>query len=348
LALIVLGLVIFPALCPAPIVWKPGEGFESEGGSAAGSAKETLEVAQKLETGKDYSEAMKTYRAGARKFPYSFSAAELHFGWGRMLEIDGDFAKSFDVYQKVVEKYPNSPFFDQALERQFNIANLFLAGERQKLWKIPTLPSMEKTVEYYEKIVKSAPYSKWATEAQFKIGVAKERQKNWGDSVEAYQKILEKYPDSEMAALAQYQIGYAWMKASRDADYDQSAAEKSIHAFEDFMTRYPNHEKFAQAKDNIGSMRGRQEHGSYNIARFYDKKGDRKAALIYYNEVIEQNPDSELARTAAKRAEEIKLVLKPDDVKNLPQPSAAAVSTASKTPSKGETGPPTPNDLPQE
>ncbi len=290
---------------PAAITWTPEGGFESEGALDAGNARDTLELAKKLEAEKKYSEALKAYRTGARKYPNSFSAAELYFGWGRMVEIENDFARAFKTYQTIVERYPNTEFYDKALERQFYIANLFLAGERQRLWKIPTLPSMDKTVDYFEKIVKSAPYSRWAPEAQFKIGVAREKQKKFNDAVLAYQKVINKYPNLDIAALAQYQIGYAWMAASSSPEYDQSAASKSIEAFEDFLTRYPNNEKVVQAQENITKLKTKQNQGSMNVARFYDKGGDFRAAIIYYNEVIQENPDTENARLAAKRIEEL-------------------------------------------
>ncbi|MDL5045401.1 outer membrane protein assembly factor BamD [Oscillatoria amoena NRMC-F 0135] len=291
--------------CRAAITWTPDGGFESEGALDAGNARDTLELAKRLEAEKKYSEALKAYRTGARKYPNSFSAAELYFGWGRMVEIENDFARAFKTYQTIVERYPNTEFYDKALERQFYIANLFLAGERQRLWKIPTLPSMDKTVEYFEQIVKSAPYSRWAPEAQFKVGVAREKQKKYNDAVAAYQRVISKYPNLDIAALAQYQIGYAWMAASSAPEYDQSAATKAIEAFEDFLTRYPNSEKVAQAQENIDRLRGKQNQGSMNIARFYDKSGDMRAAVIYYNEVIQENPDSDNARIAAKRIEEL-------------------------------------------
>ncbi|MDX2227641.1 MAG: outer membrane protein assembly factor BamD [Verrucomicrobiae bacterium] len=352
----------------AAIVWRPGEGFETEGAETAGSSKETLAQAKALESEKKFSEALKIYRAGARKFPFSFVAAELQYGWGRMEEIDGDFGRAFKVYQSIVEKYPNSEFFDKALERQFYIGNLFLAGERQRLWKIPTLPSMDKTVEYFEKIVKSAPYSRWAPESQFKIGVAREKQKKWSAAVEAYQKVLDKYPGSDLASLAQYQIGYAWMKASKEAEYDQSAASKAILGFEDFLTRFPNSEKVAQAQENIQNLKGKQNKGTFNIARFYDRQKDYKAAVIYYSEVIQENAESELAKQAAERIEELNRILveqgevvpgtKPQTpnvtgplLPAKPAPSAVSRQNGPAIPQKSQgsnqpAGPPVPPNLP--
>ncbi len=58
----------------------------------------------------------------------------------------------------MVTKYPSSEYFEQALNEQYRIANLYLAGEPQRIWKIPVGPSMDRTIEMYERIIKNAPY----------------------------------------------------------------------------------------------------------------------------------------------------------------------------------------------
>jgi outer membrane protein assembly factor BamD len=220
--------------------------------------------------------------------------------------VPGDFWGAYKSYKVMVEKYPASNFFDNTLERLYSIGNLYLAGEPARLWKIPIGPSMDKTVEIYESIIKAAPYGKYAPEAQFKIGLAREKQKKFSDAVAAYNTLIDKYPGNDIVDDAQYQIGHAWLKASSEPEYDQSAAEKSIEAFQDFIVRYPNSEKIDQAKEYIGSLNGRQTAGSFNIAKFYESQRNLKAAYIYYNEVIRQNPDSSQAQIAKKKVQELR------------------------------------------
>ena len=170
----------------------------------------------------------------------------------------------------MVKKYPSSDYFEQALGEQYRIANLYLAGEPQRIWKIPVGPSMDKTVDMYNQIIKNAPYGTYAAQSEFKIGLAREQQRKYTDAVDAYQKVLDDYPSSAVASNAQYQIGYAWMRAASSANYDQSAAQKAIEAYQDFLVRYPNSDKAAQAQDNIQQLGKEQTQGAYNIAKFYE------------------------------------------------------------------------------
>jgi outer membrane protein assembly factor BamD len=304
----VVAWLVFGAVGSAALVWRPGEGWTDENGSevSASSSKEQLDLALKLEESGDYKAALGAYRGLVRRWPLSFSAPEAQYHIGMMEEKLGDFARAFKSYQKMLEKYPASKFFDQAIERQFEIANLYLAGEPQRLWKIPVGSSMEKTVEMYKSVIRNAPYGKYAAQCQFNIGQAHEKSKKFTDAVASYNGLTERYPGHDLVDDAQYQVGYAWMRASSEADYDQSAAEKSIEAFEDFLVRFPNSEKVASAKDHIAQLRGKRNQGAFKIAQFYKSQGKVKAAEIYFSEVIKQNPNTTLAEQAEKELQTLR------------------------------------------
>ena len=103
-----------------------------------------------------------------------------------------------------------------------------------------------------------------------------------------------------------YQIGYVYLQASRETGYDQTAAVRSQEAFEDFLLRYPNSEKVPQAQDNLKTLQSRKTENSYTIAKFYDKQKNYKAAYVYYNEVVQQQPDSPDAERAKQRMDQIR------------------------------------------
>ncbi len=299
-------------------VWKPGQGWTeanvTDKSSASGS-KDQLTLAQAQEDKGDLKEAEKTYKELVRRWPLSVSAAEAQFNLGKLAEKKGDFWGAYLAYQKMIQKYPASAFFEKALEREYEIGNLYLAGEPQRIWKIPVGPSMEKTVEIYQSIIKNAPYGKYAAQSQFKIGLANENEKKYADAVKAYNLLIDKYPNSEMIESAQYQIGYAWMKAASQADYDQSSGEKSVEAFQDFLARYPTSEKAAAAQENISQLNARRTEGALHVAEFYEKQGNKKGALIYYSEVLRQNPTPSEAQIAKAKIQELQGATNKEPVK---------------------------------
>jgi outer membrane protein assembly factor BamD len=169
------------------------------------------------------------------------------------------------------------------------------------MWKIPMPADMNKVVEIYQTIIKSAPFGTYAPLATFSCGLAREKQKKWPDAVRFYEDILDKYPKNDLIDDAQYQIGFVWMKAARQPEYDQTAAQKGIEAFQDYLARYKRSDKTEQATENIAMLSQRLSGGSLSVARFYDKTGNYPAALVYYNEVLTQSPDSTQGQEARQR-----------------------------------------------
>jgi outer membrane protein assembly factor BamD len=223
-----------------------------------------------------------------------------------MYEKQGKLEKAFHDYQTIVERYPRSEHFEPALEEEYTIAKSYLDGRRVEVYGVPTIPSMPKAEEMFKKIVTNGPFSKIAPLAQYGIGQALEKSGSITSSVTAYQQVVDRYPNSEVAADAMYQIGYVYLQASRATGYDETAAVRAQEAFEDFLVKYPNSHKAPQAQDNLKTLQGRKSNDAFNIARFYDKQHNYKAAYVYYNEVLQQQPDSQQATRAKTRMDQIR------------------------------------------
>ena len=295
LPLTMLALLSFPHRAPAPIIYREGEGFSSGDLSdieIKKNAEEQFKLAERYEAAGDYKRAGASYRLVVRRFPRSDIAAEAQFKSGQMLEKDGKLQRAFYEYQALVQKYPRSPDFEAALQAQYAIGKAYLDGKRVDIYGVPTLPSMAKAQEMFQKIVTNAPYSRIAPLAQYGIGQALEKSGSITATVNAYQQVVDRYPNSDVAPNAMYQIGYVYFQASRSTGYDQTAAVRAQEAFDDFLLRYPNSEKVPQAQDNLKTLQGRKTENSYTIAKFYDKQKNYKAAYVYYNEVVQQQPDS--------------------------------------------------------
>jgi outer membrane protein assembly factor BamD len=295
---------------PAPIIYREGEGFlpgEAEDIEIKKNAQEQFDLAQNYEQSGDWAHAGASYRMVVRRFPRSDVAPAALFNSGRMYEKQGKLEKAFLQYQGIVDRYPRSEDFEPALEAEYNIGKAFLEGKRVEVYGVPTLPSMAKAEDMFKKIVINAPFSKIAPLAQFGIGQALQKQGSITAAVTAYQQVVDRYPNSPVAADAMYQIGYVYLQASRATGYDETAAVRAQEAFEDYLVKFPGSPKAPQAQDNLKILQGRKSNDAFNIARFYDRQHNYKAAYVYYNEVLQQQPDSYQANRAKQRMDQIRL-----------------------------------------
>jgi len=306
-------LLAFPSRSPAPLIYRPGEGWSYEPVGGEGKwqrarAKEQLDVAQAAFDKKDYSLALKAARRVVKVWPLSDYAPPAQYLVGRCYQAKGNDEKAFEEYQKVLEKQPKIASYEEVLQRQYEIANEYLAGKWFKLWGyIPIFPSMEKTADMYDKVVRNGPFSDVGPQAQMKIGTAREKQKNFALAAKAYETAADRYHDRPVvAAEALYREGLAFQKQAQTAEYDQSTAGQAIAIFTDFMTLYPNDARVSAAQKLIAALKTEQARGDYQIAKFYEKYKRWAGALVYYNEVVLQDANSIYAADARQRIDALK------------------------------------------
>jgi outer membrane protein assembly factor BamD len=303
--LIAAGACLLPCQwAAAEIEYKAGEGWSTVDANGQekieATASAQLDKAVAYEKAGDYHRAMMAYYSLTRKFPRSGAAADAQLKAGDMAVAAGNYDRGYALYNEYLTKYPKGEDFDKALEGMYNIGQKFLEGARRKLFGVKAFPSMARAQQIFESIVKTAPFSKWAPLAQYYAGQALEKQSKPDDAIAAYEEVITRYPTDPTAADAQYQIGYVYLVESRTA-YDKAAATKAQEAFEDFLAHYPTSEKAAQAQDNLKTLQTRENSSAVKIAKYYDKKKNYKAAVIYYNEVIKEQPGSPDATAAQAR-----------------------------------------------
>jgi outer membrane protein assembly factor BamD len=166
----------------------------------------------------------------------------------------------------------------------------------------------------YAEIVKTGPYSDVAPQAQLNIGAARERQKllffslpDYPAAIKAYDVASDRYYDQpKVAAEAIYRAGLAYQKEAQTADRDQTTAGQAIAKFTDFIALYPNDPRAPQAQKSIAALRGEQARGSFETAKFYERYKRWNGALVYYNEVLVQDPESPYAAAARQRLDVLK------------------------------------------
>ena len=305
--------VFFPLRAHAPLYHVPGEGwyYEPYGQNARWQrprAKEQLDVAQQAFDHGDYDTTLHAAHRILRVWPLSDYAPDAQYLIGRSLEATGMDEAAFKAYQNIVEKYPRSSNFEDVLWRQYAIANRFLGGQLFRvLVYIPLYSSMEQTAQMFDKIVNNGPYSAVAPHAQLRIGAAREKQRNYPDAVKAYATAADRYYNQPtIASDALFREGLSYARQAAKAEYDQNTAVEAIASFTDFITLYPDDRRVSRAQKAIAMLKAEQVRGNFEIARFYENSRKWNGALIYYNEVLQLDPNSPYAASARQRIEALK------------------------------------------
>jgi outer membrane protein assembly factor BamD (BamD/ComL family) len=127
-------------------------------------------------------------------------------------------------------------------------------------------------------------------------------------AAKAYETAADRYNDQPVIASdALYREGLAYQKQAATAEYDQSMAGKSIATYTDFKTFYPDDKRVPEVDRSMAQMKMEQVRGNFKIAQYYESTKRWPGAVVYYNQVLQLDPNSPLASVARERI----AVLKP-------------------------------------
>jgi outer membrane protein assembly factor BamD len=313
ISLIVLFLLALPYRSPAPLIYRPGEGWTYEMPGAKGDwrklrAKDQLDYAQQAFDQKKWRLALKAAKRVIQLWPLSDYTPKAQFLVAQCYEKRHQDEYAFNAYQTLLDRYSKAADVPDIQHRQFVIALRFLHGQWFKLWGyIPFFPSMDKTADMFAKIVRFGPYGELGPPSQMNIGAAREKQKDYPLAVKAYELASDRYSDQPaIASEALYKAALAYNKQAHKADYDQSVAGQAISAFTDFIALYPNDPRVTDAQKIINQLKDVAAQGAFKTAQYYEKQKQWNGALIYYNETRSLNPQSPLAPLALRRIELLK------------------------------------------
>ena len=323
--------LLLTTLADASVVFKPGEKakYVAPGEEEInGNAEQLFHTAQEAEQKGNLKRAIRAYKIIVRKYPKDALAPGAGYRTAELLEQTHSYLSAAEGYRFIVERYPSSPHFNEAIEAQFRIGEMYLNGKKIKFLGLSVANSLDHAVEIFAAVIRTAPYGKYTARAQFDIGRAREKEGANDAAIQAYQAVIEKFPNSPVTPDAQYQLGYIWFTAARAGTKDLAAADKARTAFQDFLFRFPNSEKAAQARANLLLLDHKKTSSSLDIAKYYDKQKYYRAAVIYYNEVIRQQPGSSESEKAKQRLDQLKKKLGEEALK--PAFAAAEAEAAKK------------------
>ncbi len=156
------------------------------------------------------------------------------FQYAENLEKMGGYLSAADAYRVVVERYPNSPHFNDAIEAQFRIGEMYLNGKKIKLLGISIANSLDHAVEFSRPSFALRPMGN-ILRARSSISAVpvRKKERSW-PPIQAYQAVVEKFPNSPVAPDAQYQIGYIWLVAAQRRNERLGCRRQRPHRFPGF------------------------------------------------------------------------------------------------------------------
>lgn len=270
------------------------------------AAAALIKRAEEAEAAGRISQARSIYRDILLRHQFSSHAPVAKFRLAAAYEREGKYAKAFETYQELVETYRQSRQFGEAVDRQYAIAKLARTEKIGSFFGISKKMGSSQVIEMYQKVIDNAPRGPHAAEAQLEIARIHEEEGNHSDAIDAYRKLAEEYPRSPYAAEAQAKVGRGYLEIVREGSRDRSALDEARAATEQSSGLFPSVDPVRSA--DLTVMRGEIDEltaeNAFKTARFYEKSGNARAALIYYSDVL-RSPAGQYFAEARDRVNEI-------------------------------------------
>jgi outer membrane protein assembly factor BamD len=293
-----------PPSASAEWIWSPQTGWIGPAGAVKDSPEEQLAVAVAFFDREDYDRARIEFHKLLRAYKDSREAPEAQYYLGRCEEGRGDYYKAFKEYRKAIQVYPSTQRFEEILEREYQIANHFLAGRKRKVFGTAALlPARDKAIEIYEAIVTDGPFSEYGQLAQYKLGLAHLALENFEQAVAAFEQLITNYPDSPLIDDARYHIALASLKGTFKPGYDQSPTDHAIRELAAFEREYPASELLEEAENRLENLKEQRAQHEFQVGQFYERRKRLASAVVYYQAIIDRYAETSWAPKAAARLE---------------------------------------------
>jgi outer membrane protein assembly factor BamD len=151
----------------------------------------------------------------------------------------------------------------------------------------------QKAQTEFNTIILQDPASEYADDAQYYLAESYFLDGDYKLAAFNYNKLRTSFPNSSFNKSALFRSGEAYYYSSLSYDRDQRETRYAIDVFKGFAQIYATDSLADTARARVKELRSKLAEREYRTAELYWKMEDYKSALIYYDRVIDQFPDTE-------------------------------------------------------
>ncbi len=153
-------------------------------------------------------------------------------------------------------------------------------------------------IEHYKELLDQHPFSELAEDAEFKIAHAHFQNRACPEAIASFSDFQRRNPTSPHLPLVGFLIGVCHEEQMQEPDRDQSASQSAHAYFQAVMNQYPESPFSDLAQERMHHCRESLAQHEYNIAAYYRKIGNEKAAEIRMIDLVKRYNDTDQAAEA--------------------------------------------------
>jgi outer membrane assembly lipoprotein YfiO len=265
-----------------------------------------------------FANAGELYEDAAERWPRSSLEQDALFRAGESYFFCDKYAKSNRCYEKLVSRYRGTRYMDIAQSRRFAIAKYWLDYDRahpdtfasinffdsQRPWR----DTGGHALRVFDRIRIDDPTGKLADDATLALANGYFEARRFMDASDTYEDLRRTYPQSDHIFRAHMYELRARLESYQGEDYDNGNLVKAEKLLKTMLNQFPGeideHREYLQkeAANVRHLLASRQD----SMANYYERRGEYQAARMYYETLIQDYPETQLAQEARTKVGEIK------------------------------------------
>lgn len=213
--------------------------------------------------------------------------------------------RSFYYLDELLDTYPASPLYGDALRLQYRIADRFLEGYKRRLWGMAILGAEEEGIEMLFRIQNRAPGSPLAEQALLRTADFYYDDGQYDFAADAYGWYLRTYPRSPEVPRVKLRQAFSSLLQFRGIRFDPTPMIDARQQLRDVAANHPE----LAARENVAVVLERVDNAFaeklYETADFYRRTREPRAAAYMYQALISTYPDSPRSVDAREQLDEL-------------------------------------------
>jgi outer membrane protein assembly factor BamD len=153
--------------------------------------------------------------------------------------------------------------------------------------------------ELYKAFLSRYPGHDRGDYAQFMLAESYYNNREWPLAAVEFQILMNNYGYSEYVDDSLFKIALCYFQETPKYQRDQQRAQDALSRFNQFIQTFPSSPLIPEVEKHITGINLKLAEKAFNTGYYYFRRKKWKAALIYFDKVIEEYPDNEFwARSA--------------------------------------------------
>lgn len=267
--------------------------------------EEHFELGMRAYEASNWPEASRQFRIVIGNFPRSQYAQDAYFFLGvseYQLE-EYDFANS--AFSGYLNTQNNPKHFQEAIEYKFNIAEKFSSGAKRRVLGTRRLPKWSTgrtlALQIYDEVIASLSSHDLAAQALYAKGNLHWQMGMYRPAIDDFQLLIRRFPKHELVPEAYVTISHIYVDLSLEEFQNPDVLTFSEINLRKFSQAFPREERINEVNQDLEEIKEVYADGMYERGRFYERTGHPQAAIIYYQNTVDQFPDTDYAEAAQQR-----------------------------------------------